>query len=392
MLVRRFSETRRPHPLAINQPAIEGIREEREALRPIRKMADMILDTSEYTVHGLRDYIKEHYDVRTQAAPLVLGVMSFGYKYGVPSEADLVFDVRFLPNPNFVPRLKPLTGNDAPVVRYMRQQEDTDAFLARLRSFLDYVLPRYVREGKSYLTVGIGCTGGRHRSVMIANELAAHLTARASRSASATATWQGEVVIGIVVVTHGQLAAELVNAARQIVGEIPRIAAVSIGWADDMTAAREAIERALGEVGGEGALVLTDMFGGTPTNVILPFLSDARGDRHRREPAHADQAHLPARGRPGGDRARGPRPGQGRDLRGQRSAGEEARGDRARSHDPQPARAARPRRRALRAHRQPLPLARHAHGRDAQAMDGKSILGILLLAASQGSRWRSRRR
>ena len=175
VLQRRFSETRRPHPLAINQPAIEGIREEREALRPIRKMADMILDTSDYTVHGLRDYIKEHYDVREQAAPLVLGVMSFGYKYGVPSEADLVFDVRFLPNPNFVPRLKPLTGNDAPVVRYMRRQEDTDTFLARLRSFLDYVLPRYVREGKSYLTVGIGCTGGRHRSVMIANDLAGWL-------------------------------------------------------------------------------------------------------------------------------------------------------------------------------------------------------------------------
>jgi UPF0042 nucleotide-binding protein len=177
-LVRRFSETRRPHPLAINQPAIEGIREEREALRPIRKMADMILDTSEYTVHGLRDYIKEHYDVRDQAAPLVLGVMSFGYKYGVPSEADLVFDVRFLPNPNFVPKLKPLTGGDPAVVRYMRRQEDTDSFLKKLHSFLDYVLPRYVREGKSYLTVGIGCTGGRHRSVMIANELAAYLGAK----------------------------------------------------------------------------------------------------------------------------------------------------------------------------------------------------------------------
>jgi len=174
-LVRRFSETRRPHPLAINQPAIEGIREEREALRPIRKMADMILDTSDYTVHGLREYIREHYDVREEAAPLVLGVMSFGYKYGVPSEADLVFDVRFLPNPNFVPRLKPLTGSDPAVVRYMRRQEDTASFLQKLHSFLDYVLPRYVREGKSYLTIGIGCTGGRHRSVMIANELASYL-------------------------------------------------------------------------------------------------------------------------------------------------------------------------------------------------------------------------
>src|SRR6187397_458107 len=114
VLQRRFSETRRPHPLAINQPAIEGIREEKEALRPIRKMADIILDTSDYTVHQLREYIREHYDVRPEAAPLVLSVMSFGYKYGVPSEADLVFDARFLPNPNFVPALKALTGNNKP--------------------------------------------------------------------------------------------------------------------------------------------------------------------------------------------------------------------------------------------------------------------------------------
>jgi len=172
VLVRRFSETRRPHPLAINQPAIEGIREEREALKPIRKMADLILDTSDFTVHQLRDYIREHYDVRHEAPPLVLSVMSFGYKYGVPSEADLVFDVRFLPNPNFVPSLKPLTGNHAPVIRYMRRQKDTAVFLDKLKSFLSYVVPRYIKEGKSYLTIGIGCTGGRHRSVMIANALA----------------------------------------------------------------------------------------------------------------------------------------------------------------------------------------------------------------------------
>ncbi|PYQ09717.1 MAG: RNase adapter RapZ [Acidobacteria bacterium] len=172
VLVRRFSETRRPHPLAINQPAIEGIREEREALKPIRKMADLILDTSDYTVHQLREYIREHYDVRHEAAPLVLSVMSFGYKYGVPSEADLVFDVRFLPNPNFVRSLKALTGNDKAVIRYMRRQKDTGVFLDKMKSFLSYVVPRYIREGKSYLTIGIGCTGGRHRSVMIANALA----------------------------------------------------------------------------------------------------------------------------------------------------------------------------------------------------------------------------
>ena len=172
VLVRRFSETRRPHPLAINQPAIEGIREEREALKPIRKMADLILDTSDYTVHQLRDYIREHYDMRHEAAPIVLSVMSFGYKYGVPSDADLVFDVRFLPNPNFVPSLKPLTGNHAPVIRYMRRQKDTAVFLDKMKSFLAYVIPRYIKEGKSYLTIAIGCTGGRHRSVMIANALA----------------------------------------------------------------------------------------------------------------------------------------------------------------------------------------------------------------------------
>jgi RNase adapter protein RapZ len=170
-LVRRFSETRRPHPLAFNQPAIDGIREEREALKPVRKMADHILDTTDYTVHELRDYIKEHYDLRAGASPLVVSVTSFAYRYGVPAEADLVFDVRFLPNPNFVPRLKPLTGNHAAVVRYMKRQPDTLTFLRKLGSLLSYVIPRYVREGKSYLTIAVGCTGGRHRSVMMANAL-----------------------------------------------------------------------------------------------------------------------------------------------------------------------------------------------------------------------------
>ncbi|HET7747622.1 MAG TPA: RNase adapter RapZ, partial [Vicinamibacteria bacterium] len=152
VLQRRFSETRRPHPLAVNQPVVEGIREEREALRPIRKMADLILDTSDYTVHQLRDYIREHYDVRSEASPLVLTVTSFGYKYGVPTEADLVFDCRFLPNPNFVPRLKPLTGNEKAVIAYMNRQPHTERFLKRLDDFLGYVIPQYVHEGKSYLT------------------------------------------------------------------------------------------------------------------------------------------------------------------------------------------------------------------------------------------------
>ena len=178
VLQRRFSETRRPHPLAINQPAIEGIREEREALRPIREMADTHLDTSDYTVHQLRDWVKEHYSLRSEASPMVLSVMSFGYKYGVPPEADLVFDARFLPNPNFVPALKAQTGSDAPVIRYMKRQKDTGRFLRKLEDFLSFVVPQYVKEGKSYLTVAVGCTGGRHRSVMIANAVAETLAGK----------------------------------------------------------------------------------------------------------------------------------------------------------------------------------------------------------------------
>jgi UPF0042 nucleotide-binding protein len=177
-LLRRFSETRRPHPLAVNQPVLDGIREERGALAPIRKMADLILDTSEFTVHRLRDYVREHYDLRAQAPPLMISVTSFGYKYGAPAESDLVFDARFLPNPNFVPSLKGLTGLDRPVVRFMRRHADTGVFLRKLESFLTYLLPRFVREGKSYLAIGIGCTGGRHRSVMLAAALGRSLTAR----------------------------------------------------------------------------------------------------------------------------------------------------------------------------------------------------------------------
>jgi UPF0042 nucleotide-binding protein len=172
-LLRRFSETRRPHPLAGEEPAIEGIRAECLALRPIRKMADLILDTSRFTVHQLRDYVRERYDVRAEGRGLVVSVLSFGYKYGLPPEADLAFDVRFLPNPNFVPRLRRLTGADRAVVAYLRRQPETAAFLRRVLSLVRFVLPRHEREGRSYLTIAVGCTGGRHRSVMIANALGA---------------------------------------------------------------------------------------------------------------------------------------------------------------------------------------------------------------------------
>jgi UPF0042 nucleotide-binding protein len=174
-LLRRFSETRRPHPLAGTRPAIEGIRAEREALAAVRKMADVILDTSRFTVHQLRDYVRERYDVRAEKRGMVVSVLSFGYKHGLPPEADLVFDLRFLPNPNFVARLRAMTGEDAPVVRYLRRQPETAAYMRRVLSLVRFVLPRHQREGRSYLTIAVGCTGGRHRSVMAANALGAEV-------------------------------------------------------------------------------------------------------------------------------------------------------------------------------------------------------------------------
>jgi UPF0042 nucleotide-binding protein len=167
-LVRRFSETRRPHPLAVDEPVVEGLRQEREALRPIRKSADRIVDTSAFTVHDLRAWVRERFGARNAEAPMTVTVTSFGYKYGVPAEADLVFDARFLPNPNFVPRLRPQTGEAPAVQRYLDAQPDTARFLRRVLSLLGFVLPRHQKEGRSYVTIAIGCTGGRHRSVMLA--------------------------------------------------------------------------------------------------------------------------------------------------------------------------------------------------------------------------------
>jgi RNase adapter protein RapZ len=171
-LVRRFSETRRPHPLAPDRSVSEGITEERARLAAIRRMADLILDTSNLTVHELRDvFMRMSREGGGGRAEMVVNLVSFGYKKGVPVDADLVFDVRCLPNPHFVDRLRHLTGRDAAVVRYMRKHDSTRDFVDRLTSFLKFALPHYVREGKSYLTVAIGCTGGRHRSVYIAEAL-----------------------------------------------------------------------------------------------------------------------------------------------------------------------------------------------------------------------------
>lgn len=170
-LVRRFSETRRPHPLAPDRSVSEGIAEERQKLAPIRAMADLVLDTSNLTVHELREVFQRLSRDTRARAEMVVNLVSFGYRHGVPVDADLVFDVRCLPNPHFVDRLRPLTGRDRAVVRYMKRHPETREFLQRLTSFLKFALPHYVQEGKSYLTVAVGCTGGRHRSVMMVEAL-----------------------------------------------------------------------------------------------------------------------------------------------------------------------------------------------------------------------------
>jgi len=177
-LVRRFSETRRPHPLAPDRSVSEGIRDEQEKMAAIRAMADMTVDTSRLTVHELRDiFMRMSREGEGGRAEMVVTLLSFGFKNGLPEDADLVFDVRCLPNPHFVERLRPLTGRDPAVVRFMRRSPETRAFIAQLASFLTFSLPQYVQEGKTYLTAAIGCTGGRHRSVMIAEALKRELRA-----------------------------------------------------------------------------------------------------------------------------------------------------------------------------------------------------------------------
>ena len=170
-LVRRFSETRRPHPLAAEVSVTEGIEEERLKLEPIRALADHVIDTSKFTVHELREYIQLNFSQATVGSRMLINVQSFGFKHGVPTDADLVFDVRFLPNPNYIPEFKPLTGKNARVARYIVGFEQTREFLRRITDLLLYLLPFYGREGKSYLTIAFGCTGGQHRSVMMASEV-----------------------------------------------------------------------------------------------------------------------------------------------------------------------------------------------------------------------------
>ena len=174
-IVRRFSETRRPHPLGTGQSISKSIRQEREMLAPIRKLADLTISTSKFTVHELRDFIREKFVGGREESKIMVYVTSFGYRHGVPHDSDLVFDVRFLPNPNYIPKFKKLTGRHPSVARYIRSFPQTIEFVDRISALLVYLLPHYIREGKSYLTIAFGCTGGHHRSVMIADQIRKNL-------------------------------------------------------------------------------------------------------------------------------------------------------------------------------------------------------------------------
>lgn len=174
-LQRRFSETRRPHPLATTGSVADGIREERALLRPIRRLADQVIDTSGLTVHQLRQQVLESTGGARAAAPLVVTLLSFGFRAGPPPEADLIFDVRFLPNPHFVTTLRARTGRSASVARYVLRSPTARTFMRLTTEMLKFLLPQYIAEGKTYLTIGIGCTGGRHRSVAVAEALGRRL-------------------------------------------------------------------------------------------------------------------------------------------------------------------------------------------------------------------------
>jgi UPF0042 nucleotide-binding protein len=175
VLLRRYSETRRPHPLGRNAPVKESLSAERRRLRTIRAMADLVIDTSKFNVHELRAHILELFQKKEKGRNILVSCVSFGFKHGVPEDADLVFDVRFLPNPHFVPEFRPLTGRHPKVARYIRSFPQTAEFIERISELLVYLLPHYIREGKSYLTIAFGCTGGQHRSVMIAEDVAKRL-------------------------------------------------------------------------------------------------------------------------------------------------------------------------------------------------------------------------
>ena len=175
VLMRRFSETRRPHPLGTDAPVNASLKTERRHLAGIRGLADFVIDTSKFNVHELRSHITGRFREQAAEKSILVSCVSFGFRHGVPAEADLVFDVRFLPNPHFVPEFRPLTGRDPRVAKYIRSFPQTREFISRISDLLIYLLPHYINEGKSYLTISFGCTGGQHRSVMIAEEVGKRL-------------------------------------------------------------------------------------------------------------------------------------------------------------------------------------------------------------------------
>jgi len=174
-LMRRYSETRRPHPLSAEQSIRVSLAKERLVLAPIRALAELTINTSKFNVHDLRDFIKDKFQGGSGGSKLMVYITSFGYRHGVPQDCDLVFDARFLPNPNYIPKFKKLTGKNPGVARYIRSFPQTAEFMKRITELLTYLLPHYIQEGKSYLTIGFGCTGGHHRSVMIAEEIRRNL-------------------------------------------------------------------------------------------------------------------------------------------------------------------------------------------------------------------------
>lgn len=173
VLVKRYKETRRKHPLSKDGNILEGISKEREMLEELKALSSYRIDTSELNVHQLSDIIKNKFN-QSETQNILLNIMSFGFKYGIPNDADMIFDVRFLPNPHFVDSLRDLNGTDKEVIDFIMNQNESVEFIKKFTEFLDYLIPNFEKEGKSYLTIAIGCTGGKHRSVAITNEIAGH--------------------------------------------------------------------------------------------------------------------------------------------------------------------------------------------------------------------------
>lgn len=171
VLIRRYSETRRPHPLGRDHSVKASLRSERKRLQPLKALADLVVDTTKFNVHELRSMLTERFQDGNRDKNILISCVSFGYRQGVPEDADLMFDVRFLPNPHFIPKFRPHTGRHPAVAKYIRSFPQTREFISRISKLLVYLIPHYIREGKSYLTIAFGCTGGKHRSVMIAEEV-----------------------------------------------------------------------------------------------------------------------------------------------------------------------------------------------------------------------------